>query len=413
VRSNLTAWCGVVGVAMMVLTGCQPSSKTPQHPTALPVLQLVSTQQLPSFKDDLAFLSLREAIHSSLSFYEHLPQERKIAFGEHQVSVATLRESLTHFAKILESQPEKLEDSDFLGREFDVYRCAGGKSGNLLVTGYYEPVLQGSLQPTARYRYPLYQVPKDLVTIELSQFDPKRFGSERLVGRLDGDRVIPYYTRAEIDGQGKLERHQGQLSWLDDPIAVYFLHVQGSGVIRLEDGHTFRVGYAGANGRPYRSIGKLLLDKGVVAPEDMSLQAIRSYLQQHPEELDEVLRFNESYVFFRKVTAGPVGNLGYLVTAGRSIATDQRYYPKGGLAFLVSEKPRRDANGRSTGWEPFNRWVLNQDTGGAIRGPSRIDLFCGTGEPAEAVAGPMKQDGVCYFLLKKGSILENRAAENN
>jgi membrane-bound lytic murein transglycosylase A len=206
---------------MMVLTGCQPSSKTPQHPTALPVLQLVSTQQLPSFKDDLAFLSLREAIHSSLSFYEHLPQERKIAFGEHQVSVATLRESLTHFAKILESQPEKLEDSDFLGREFDVYRCAGGKSGNLLVTGYYEPVLQGSLQPTARYRYPLYQVPKDLVTIELSQFDPKRFGSERLVGRLDGDRVIPYYTRAEIDGQGKLERHHGWMILLRFIFCMY------------------------------------------------------------------------------------------------------------------------------------------------------------------------------------------------
>jgi membrane-bound lytic murein transglycosylase A len=405
VRSNLSAWGGAVWLTM-TLAACQPAGQAPQQTAPPPVLQHISGSQLPSFRDDLDFQSLKQAIDSSLSFYDRLPRDRTFPFGERRVSVAVLRESLTHFAKILETGPDQLENSGFIEREFDIYRTASGKAGNLLVTGYYEPVLQGSLAPTARYRYPLYRAPPDLVTVELSQFDPKRFGSDRLLGRLDGERVVPYYTRAEIDGQGKLAQFRGQLAWLDDPLAVFFLHVQGSGVIRLEDGSTFRVGYAGANGRPYRSVGKLLLERGVIAPEDMSLQAIRGYLQQHPEELDEVLNYNESYVFFRKVTEGPVGNLGQLVTAGRSIATDHRHYPKGGLTFLMSEKTRLDANGRVVNWQPLHRWVLNQDAGGAIRGPSRIDLFCGTGTSAEAVAGPMKQVGVCYFLLKKGSPLE-------
>jgi membrane-bound lytic murein transglycosylase A len=409
VRSNLAALAMAVCFAVM-LTACQPMGKTPQPTATQPILQHLSGHQLPSFKDDLDYHSLKQAIQSSLSFYDHLPQDRTLPFGEYRVSIAVLRESLRHFANILETHPDKLENSAFIGEEFDIYRTIGGKSGSLLVTGYYEPVLRGAHMPTAQYRYPLYGVPPDLVTVELSQFDSKRFGGDRLVGRLDGNRVVPYYTRGEIDGQRRLEQYQGQLAWADDPLAVFFLHIQGSGVIHLEDGSTFRVGYAGANGRPYRSVGKLLLERGVIAPEDMSLQAIRGYLQQHPEELDEVLNHNESYVFFHKVTEGPVGNLGQVITAGRSIATDQRYYPKGGLTFLVSEKPQLDTNGRVLGWEPLNRWVFNQDTGGAILGPSRIDLFCGTGKSAEAMAGPMKQVGVCYFLLKKGSLLENTPA---
>ena len=167
-----------------------------------------------------------------------------------------------------------------------------------------------------------------------------------------------------------------------------------------------RVGYAGANGRPYRSIRKSLLEGGAVSPEEMSLQAIRKFLNSHPESQNEIMWKNESYVFFKWVSQGPLGSLDTLLTAGRSIATDPKFHPRGALAFLVSEKPVYDSSGQILRWERFGRWVLNQDAGGAIKGPERIDLFCGTGEAAERIAGPMKQQGELYYVIKKGLIGE-------
>jgi membrane-bound lytic murein transglycosylase A len=178
-------------------------------------------------------------------------------------------------------------------------------------------------------------------------------------------------------------------------------------VIRLSpDGQQIRVGYAGANGRPYYGIGKELVETGAVSREAMSLQAIRNYLRSHPESQDEIMWKNESYVFFKRLSQGPVGSLDAVLTAGRSIATDPRFHPRGALAFLVSEKPVYDSSGEIRSWERFGRWVLNQDTGGAIKGPGRIDLFCGTGDDAEKIAGPMKQQGDLYYIIKKGLIGE-------
>jgi membrane-bound lytic murein transglycosylase A len=250
----------------------------------------------------------------------------------------------------------------------------------------------------------LYGVPPDLLTVDLAAFNNIRFAGEQLVGRLKDKRVIPYYTRAEIDGEQKLEGAECKLVWLRDPVDIFFLHIQGSGMIRMPGGQYRRVGYAGTNGRPYRSIGKDLLDKGVLKPEEISLQTIREYLRGHPEVRNEIMWRNESYVFFRWVKEGPVGSLNVPLTAGRSIAMDGRYQPRGALAFLFSEKPQLDLKGEVRGWEPLHRWVLNQDTGGAIKGVGRVDLFCGTGEAAESIAGRLKQDGKIYFLIKRGTI---------
>jgi membrane-bound lytic murein transglycosylase A len=161
------------------------------------------------------------------------------------------------------------------------------------------------------------------------------------------------------------------------------------------------VGYAGANGRPYRSIGKALIDSGAITADEMSLQAIRKYLESHPEKRDETMWYNESYVFFKWVSEGPLGSLDTVLTAGRSIATDPKFHPRASLAFLVSQEPRYDSSGHVEGWDRIGRWVLNQDTGGAIKGPGRVDLFCGTGEAAEKMAGPMKQPGELYYFIKK------------
>jgi membrane-bound lytic murein transglycosylase A len=279
----------------------------------------------------------------------------------------------------------------------------------MILTGYYEPVLEGSLQPGVEFGWPIYPVPSDLLLIELDRFDGHKFHGERLVGRLEKNFVVPYYSRSEIDGKKVLEKHAAHpttpLVWLRDPVDCFFLHIQGSGVIRLNpDGPKIRVGYAGSNGRPYHSIGKDLIESGAISPDRMSMQAIGEYLRSHPDSENDIMWKNESYVFFKWVSQGPLGSLEIVLTTGRSIAADPNFHPPCAPAFLVSEKPVYDSSGKILRWERFGRWVLNQDTGGAIKGPGRVDLFCGTGEAAERIAGPMKQRAELYYFIKKGLI---------
>ena len=355
---------------------------------------------MPSFADNLDDESLKQAIQTSLTFFERNPGQQKLLLDETELSSEILKASLLQFLRLLES---KRLNRDAVGDLFDVYQVRNDKQPEAsLVTGYYEPIVEGRLHRDSDFAFPLYSLPPDLVTIDLTAFDSLRFPGERLVGRLQSNRVVPYYTRAEIDGAGKLDQHGCQLIWLKDPVEAFFLHVQGSGLVKLADDRLARIGYAGANGRPYRSIGKFLIDKGVLSSEKMSLQTIRDYLRHHPENRDEVMWHNESYVFFRWIQEGPLGSLNLPLTAGRSIATDPRYFPRGALAYLEAQQPHLDETGQISGWEPLNRWVLNQDTGGAIKGPGRVDLFCGTGLQAGEIAGRMKHPGRLYILVKKG-----------
>jgi membrane-bound lytic murein transglycosylase A len=222
---------------------------------------------------------------------------------------------------------------------------------------------------------------------------------ERLTGRVDGEQFLPYHTRRGIDEQGLLRGRGLEIAWVKDPVELFFLHIQGSGILRLPDGHYVSIGYAGQNGRPYRSIGRLLIDEGKVPESEMSMQRLRRHLAEHPEERDEILSHNESYVFFRIIEGGPLGSLEVPVTAARSIATDSRLFPKGALALIYTEGPVLDGAGRLKGWRPFVRFVLNQDTGGAIRGFQRADLYMGTGEDAGAHAGYMNSPGKIYFPM--------------
>jgi membrane-bound lytic murein transglycosylase A len=401
-------------MCLLLLTGC-PSKppQTPQQPAERPLLERISPAQLPDFQDDGSSDSLRLALDKSLSWYTKNSPEKPVSLGNMSVPSRVFVESIRHFAALADSGRIT---ADVLWKNFDIFRIVPpDNSGRMLVTGYYEPEVEGSLKPGAQFRWPIYPVPSDLLVIELGRFDSDKFHGERLVGRLEGKYFVPYYSRSEIDGKKVLEKPGAQsatplakpLAWLKDPVDCFFLHVQGSGVIRLSpDGRQVRVGYAGANGRPYYSIGKELIEKGAVSREEMSLQAIRNYLRSHPEGKDEIMWKNESYVFFKWLSQGPVGSLDTVLTAGRSIATDRRFHPLGALAFLVSEKPVYDSSGEIRSWERFGRWVLNQDAGGAIKGPGRIDLFCGTGEAGERIAGPMKQPGELYYVIKKGLIPE-------
>jgi membrane-bound lytic murein transglycosylase A len=261
-----------------------------------------------------------------------------------------------------------------------------------LITGYYEPLLRGSRRPTARYRYPVYGVPDDLLVVDLAELHPELKGM-RLRGRVEGRRVVPYYDRAQIES-GRAAVHGREIAWVDDAIELFFLHVQGSGRIRLEDGGTLRVGYADHNGHPYRSIGRWLVERGELPLEQASMQGIKAWARRNPGRVPELLHHNASYVFFRELegdASGPPGALGVALSAGRSIAVDPRFVPLGAPVYVATTWPNSA--------KPLNRLMLAQDTGSAIRGAVRADFFWGHGEDAAREAGRMRQRVRMWVLL--------------
>lgn len=275
---------------------------------------------------------------------------------------------------------------------YQVLQADGNPEG--LITGYYEPLLRGSRTPSERYRYPLYAPPEDLLVIDLSALYPE-LRNLRLRGRLDGRRVVPYYTRAEIDN-GLAPLRGRELVWVDDPIELFFLQVQGSGRVQLDTGEVIRVGYADQNGHPYRSIGRWLVDNGELPLERASLQGIKDWARRNPQRLTELLNVNPSYVFFRELPndlPGPLGALGVPLTAERSIAVDPSAIPLGAPVWLATTRPNSS--------QPLERLMLAQDTGGAIRGPVRADFFWGFGDQAGQLAGAMKQRGRMWVLLPR------------
>ena len=271
-------------------------------------------------------------------------------------------------------------------------------------TGYYEPLLRGSRRESPQFPYPLYGRPGDLVTVDLPQFyfykdQPNMRPDQGPGGRATAS--FPTTAASEIDFQSKLAGRDLEIVWIDSLVDIFFLHIQGSGIVQLEDGSRIYVGYADQNGLPFRSIGKYLLDKQLIERGQLSLQGMKAFLKEHPEAIPAALTANPSYIFFQINQQSATGTFGTRLTPWRSIASDQRLFPLGALAWIECEKPVFDADKRITGWEHFGRFVLNQDTGGAIRGADRVDLFTGHGELSELVAGSMKQKGALFFLLKK------------
>ena len=277
---------------------------------------------------------------------------------------------------------------------YQVFNPDGTSQG--LITGYYEPRLLGSRVRTTRFKYPLYAAPDDLLTIDMSELYPQ-FKGMRLRGRLEGRRVVPYFNRAEIDG-GKGALVGRELFWVENAVELFFLQIQGSGRIELEDGSLVKVGYADQNGHPYVSIGRKLIDMGELKLEQASMQGIKNWAEQNPAKLVALLEQNPSYVFFRELPDGlsaPLGALGVPLTNEYSIAVDPRTIPLGAPVFLSTTYPNQEA--------PLNRLMLAQDTGGAIRGAVRADFFWGFGDQAGALAGRMKQRGKLWVLFPRGA----------
>ena len=362
--------------------------------------RLTPEDGLPLFRDDLDRESLHRAIYRSLEYLQRLPPDRVIGEWPRKLTAQEVKESLLAFTEHLDLLDDPASLFEALRSRFDLYESVSDQGHeNNLFTGYYQPIIEASLIETPTYRFPIYRRPDDLVEIDPTPFAPRLQG-EKVVGRVDGNRLVPYFSRKEIDSLAQLKGKGYEIAWAKDPVQLFFLHIQGSGILRLEDGRLLPINYHASNGRPYTSIGKFLIGSGKVSEQDLSMQSLQRYLKEHPDERDAIFAQNESYVFFRFVEVGPLGSLEVPLTPGRSIATDARIFPKGALALIVSQKPVFDAAG-NVSWQPFSRFVVNQDTGSAIRGPGRVDLYFGTGEQAGISAGVMKSSGRLFFLIKK------------
>jgi len=368
-------------------TGTKPSPSVAVADAARPVLRPVAFAELPGWGED----TLADAWPAFTTGCTALVSQETTAAVWREPCAATTAIDPRETAAV----------RTFFERHFTAYRALtqdGEDAG--LVTGYYEPLLNGSRIRSDRYRYPLYAPPDDLLTVDLAEFYPE-LKDKRLRGRVEGKRVVPYWPRKDIEA-GMPPLTGKELVFVDDAVEAFFLQIQGSGRVRLVEGGVMRVGYADQNGQPFRSVARVLIERGDLPPDGASMQAIKEWGRQHPEALPELLDQNPSYVFFREVTPdpaatvdGPLGTLGVPLAAGRAIAVDPRSIPLGAPVFIVTTWPL------ST--RPLNRLVLAQDTGGAIRGPLRVDFFWGFGEDAARQAGRMKQVARLWLLWPKNA----------
>jgi membrane-bound lytic murein transglycosylase A len=291
----------------------------------------------------------------------------------------------------------------FFEAHFTPYQLIGADGRETgVVTGYYEPLLRGSRQPGERYRFPLYATPDDLLIVELGELFPE-LRDKRVRGRLEGRRVVPYWPRADIES-GRAPLAGKELVWVDDPVEAFFLQIQGSGRVQLAEGGILRLGYADQNGQPFRSIGRLLVERGELPLARASMQGIKQWGREHPEALPALLDENPSFVFFRTIEPdpaalidGPIGTLGVPLLAQRTIAVDPALVPLGAPVFIATTYPLSD--------RPLQRLVMAQDTGGAIKGALRADFFWGFGDDAGWQAGRMKQSDRMWLLWPNGAPL--------
>lgn len=370
-------------------------------PGTNPVLIKLDAESMPKFSDDLALKDLENVINQSLKYLKKIPGNRMFTFGDDKYPATHMILSLKRFLEFIKKKPSMKEIDQFIRANYIVYKSKGrDEKGTVLFTGYFEPLLSGSLKKSEKYRFPIYGRPDDLTILDLSLFS-KKYKGKKITGRVKGKTFVPYHDRKEIDQDRVLDKKADILAWVDDPIDIFFLHIQGSGKIALDSGKTINIQYNSQNGRPYMSIGKLLIDTKKIGRAEMSMQKIREYLNAHPDQMQKVFNYNPSYIFFCIKNDGPYGAINVRLTQERSIALDRKIFPSAALSFIRAEKPVIDKNGNIIEWKKFSRFVSSQDTGGAIKGPGRVDLFWGAGNYARIAAGHMKHYGSLYFFILK------------
>ena len=375
-------------VSILYCSGC---ARVPDQLVGHPGLELKKTavEHLPGFETDKVGHALLAFRKSCKKIVKKNPNAR---FGSQ--SYAGL---VKDWASICTGLPSKGSKNskyrEYLVKKFNAYKIIDLSNSLGLFTGYFEPVLKGSMIKSREFTFPLYPRPLDLILVSLGDWR-KSMQGKRIAGKLIGPRLKPYFSRKEIR-EGALLSTTKPMIWLSSDIDAFFLHIQGSGKIELPDGSNVRLGYAGHNGHNYFPIGRHLKQIGAISQEEMSLQRIKSWLTANPKRKNLVMDLNPSYIFFRRVAnKGPIGAQGLTLTAGRSLAVDRKFFPLGMLMWLDAEY--KDEKGT-----PLQRLMVAQDTGGAIKGPIRGDVFWGSGEKALELAGPMKATGKLFILIPK------------
>lgn len=375
----------------LLLSGCAALPGHAPPKADQPALKATTFDRLPGWRDDDVAAALG-ALEKSCSVAMKKGDDAPFGAGGFAGTAADWRDACAALDPALAGDDARRYFED----NFTPYEIWGRDGRDGLFTGYYEPVLRGAYKRHAPYLIPIYARPYDLVTVDLGAFRPE-FRGQTITGRVtrkkDEARLVPYYTRAEIS-KGALKR-RAKVVFVDNAVDAFFLHIQGSGLVRMDNGRTLQVGYAAQNGRPYLAIGRELIRRGALTKDNVSMQAIRAWLEAHPKEAPKVMDLNASYVFFRPLKdGGPLGAEGVALTPGRSLAVDSKKIPYGAPVFLDAEDP--DAT--ESDHRRIQRLMVAQDTGGAIAGAVRGDFFWG---PDADRAGRMKSKGQDYILLPK------------
>lgn len=396
----LLIWLLVLGTWVWIKN--QPSSGPVSILPQKIKLTLISFQQLPGWSQD-NIAEILPALENSCEKYKKLSAERAMGTPNWSIKV---KDWLPICQGLEGISPHFSDVEAFLEKWLQPVALQALPTISGLFTGYYEPEIKGSMVTDANHQIPLYRVPDDLIVVDLGKFR-EEWKNQQIIGRVVDRTLQPYYTREQI-AQGVLKGKGQEIVWLQDKIDGFFLEIQGSAVIRLPNDQQVRVGYAGKNGHPYRAVGAKLIQDKILTREEVSLQSIRQWFINHPEQQQKFMNFNPSYVFFNLLPPdikGAIGAQGVVLTGGRSMAVDPTYVPLGTLLWLNSTWPSVLNEGIESGnpvpEKKLQRLMIAQDTGGAIKGPIRGDVFWGTGEAAENIAGHMKQSGTYYLIIPK------------
>ncbi len=379
-----------------------PEDLSPPPPPELPpAVQDASAPAAQAWVDDMDRKSLKEAIRKQLSVMESGDLDRRVRLGPRMVTRRQLVDTLHAFMDLLE---QELSDEAFtlrLNEQFEMINVGTPRRRySVLFTGYYAPIIPARRQKGGEYIYPLYRKPEWYpAASEASRY--KRIANIDPGYHLTPVREPVLLTRKDIDGGHALRDQDLELAWLKDDLERYFLHIQGSGYLAFPDGSLQVAQYLSSNLLPYRSVGRQMIRDGIITPGQASMQGMKRYFREHPEDINMYLFRNNRYIFFQMIDYPPRGSGGGELVAGRSIATDKKLYAAGGLAYITMEKPILNDALEITVWQKVSRFVVDQDTGAAIQGPGRVDLYFGVGERAGAAAGRYKRSGTLTYLLKK------------
>jgi membrane-bound lytic murein transglycosylase A len=382
----------IVGLTSLLLVSCAGAPSVVKKPVSEELkLQVVNFSALPNWKKE-DFKDLAQAYNRSCN--RLLKKDSQKSFSKNNVfgKIQEWQIACRKFKNVAKNNAIVIRQ--FFETNFVPHQVMAGRETEGLFTGYYEASLKGSRIRKGGYQYPLRARPNDLVMVDLGEFRDELKG-QRIAGRVKGGKLKPYETHAEIT-QGKLPKAQDKtLLWVDSAVDAFFIQIQGSGIVSMDDGSVVRVGYAGQNGHPYYAIGRELIKRGALTKNNVSMQSIRRWLETNPNQANEIMTTNKSYVFFTEVDGdGAIGGEGIPLTAMRSLAIDHSILPYGMPAYISVEHPTQKS-------QRIDRLMMAQDTGGAIRGPVRGDFFWGYGPKAESLAGEMKSKGRYWLLLPR------------